>query len=79
MNAFDKRLDEIKANWTELPPAEEPFRYLTMSEEIHENGERHARNAARYTIEGKIDHAIGSLRKARRNYLRARQLKELGL
>lgn len=43
-----------------------------MSEQIRENGDRHKANAARYLAADKPEYAAGSLRKAERNYAKAK-------
>lgn len=60
------------------------YHYLSLSESIKQNGDRHKANAEKYLAEGKLQHAAGSLRKAARNYERAAkaempQLQYLGL
>lgn len=42
--------------------------YITFHDAIKQNGDRHLANANNYLREGKVDYAIGSLRKAIRNY-----------
>jgi hypothetical protein len=49
------------------------YRYLTISETIRENGDRHAANARRHMAEGRPEYAAGSMRKAERNWLRAKE------
>lgn len=48
------------------------MKYLRMSEMLRQNGDRHAANAARHAANGRPDYAAGSMRKAERNYARAK-------
>lgn len=53
------------------------MRYISVSESIRQNGDRHKANAERYLAEGKPDYAAGSLRKAARNYYKADELDQM--
>lgn len=61
---------------TDILYCEKPddVRFLTVAQTIWCNGERHLANFNRYTLEGKNHHATGSLRKACRNFTRAKRL-----
>ena len=48
------------------------MKYLTVSECLRRNGDRHAANAARHLENGRPDYAAGSMRKAERNWARAK-------
>jgi hypothetical protein len=48
------------------------MRYLTVSETLRRNGDRHAARAAAYLAAGMSDRAAGSMRKAKRNWARAK-------
>lgn len=45
--------------------------YMTFSQSIRANGDRHKANAERHLAEGHPDYAEGSMVKARRNWKRA--------
>ncbi len=45
--------------------------YQTLRQSFLDNGNRHARKAAYWEAEGKPDYAEGSMRKARKNWIKA--------
>lgn len=45
--------------------------YLSFSDSIRVNGDRHKANAERYLAEGNVAFAAGAMRKADRNYAKA--------
>jgi len=49
-------------------------RYMTVSECLWENGRRHMRNAGKHLAEGRSEYAVGSMRKAWKNFQRSRNL-----
>lgn len=48
--------------------------YMTLSQSIRANGDRHAANAQRHRRNGKPEYAAGSMRKAERNWRRAAEM-----
>ena len=48
--------------------------YLTVEQSIWKNGERHLANSVGYASQGRFGHADGSMRKALRNFSRAKEL-----
>ena len=44
------------------------YRYLTGAQALWENGERHVRNARKHVDAGRPQWALGSLKKAMRNF-----------
>jgi hypothetical protein len=51
------------------------MKYVSLSETIKQNGERHMANAYRYEAAGLPEYAAGSRRKAERNFARAESLR----
>jgi hypothetical protein len=50
------------------------MRYITVSESLAMNGRRHDARALGWLMAGRLGYAIGSLRKAERNYRHALML-----
>lgn len=53
------------------------MQYMTLSENIRKNGDRHKANAERYLSQGLPEYAAGSMRKAEKNYKRADEIEEI--
>ncbi len=52
-------------------------KYISISELVKLNGDRHLANAQNYLTQDNIHHAIGSLKKAIKNYEIVLQLEEM--
>lgn len=48
--------------------------YLTIVQELRNNGDRHAANAQKYIDQGKTEYAKGSMLKAERNWKHANEI-----
>jgi len=48
--------------------------YVTVEQAIWQNGERHLANAVGYASRGMMQHSDGSMRKALRNFRRAKEM-----
>jgi len=48
--------------------------YMSFTDSIRANGDRHMANARRHAAEGNKEYAFGSAKKARRNYEKAAQI-----
>jgi predicted Zn-dependent protease len=50
--------------------------FMTVDESIQANAERFIAKAEKYFAEGKVEHAVGCLRKAKKNYDKVATLRE---
>lgn len=64
-------------SWIDLGPGGSKLPHLSLSDSLRANGDRHWENAARYIEAGNFDYAMGSLRKAGRNYERANEIDDI--
>ncbi|ARQ95392.1 hypothetical protein [Bradyrhizobium phage BDU-MI-1] len=64
-------------SWIDLGPGGSHLPYRSLSDGVRDNARRHLRNAGRYLAAGNPDYALGSLRKAARNWQKAQEIDDI--